>query len=169
MNIILTGMRGSGKSKIGRLLAEKLGREFIDLDAYIERFANKKITQLVEEHGWNHFRDLEKKAAKEVSQKDNLVISTGGGTFVDPENAEIMKENGTVILLTADIDVLEERIGRKNTRPALTTHENLKEELKEIWEERKDIYKKNADYVFDNSSQNPPESKIGDIIEMFHL
>lgn len=162
-------MRGSGKSKIGRLLAEKLGREFIDLDAYIERFANKKITQLVEEHGWNHFRDLEKKAAKEVSQKDNLVISTGGGTFVDPENAEIMKENGTVILLTADIDVLEERIGRKNTRPALTTHENLKEELKEIWEERKDIYKKNADYVFDNSSQNPPESKIGDIIEMFHL
>ncbi|OIP81963.1 shikimate kinase [Candidatus Peregrinibacteria bacterium CG10_big_fil_rev_8_21_14_0_10_44_7] len=165
MNIILTGMRGSGKSTLGKLIATKLGREFVDLDSYIERLANKKIAQLVDEHGWSHFRDLESQAAEEISKKNNLVIATGGGTFIDHENAKKLKSTGFVILLTATIEKLEERIAFDKNRPPLTNLKSLKEELETLWSERKDIYLANADLTYDNSIDLDPTSKADEIIE----
>ncbi len=166
MNIVVTGMRGSGKSTLGELIAAKLNMEFIDLDSRIEEMANKKVAQLVDEHGWSHFRELETQATKEISQKDNLVIATGGGTFLDPENAKRLKENGVVLLLVANTETLEKRIGFDPNRPALTDQKSLKEELKALWEERKDIYLKYADLTYDNSSDLDPTSKVDEIIEM---
>lgn len=159
-------MRGSGKTSLGELLAAKLGKKFIDLDDYIEELASKKIVQLVEDHGWDHFRELEKKAASEISQKDNLVIATGGGTFVDPENASNLKSNGFVILLTADIEKLAERIEFDPNRPPLTDHQDLKQELQQLWKERKDIYLKYADLTYDTSQDLDPTSKVDELIEL---
>jgi len=159
-------MRGSGKSTLGKLIAVKLGREFIDLDNRIEKLANKKIAQLVDEHGWTHFRNLERQVTGEISQKNNLVISTGGGTFIDPENAKKLKENGFVLLLTANIQTLEKRIGFDPNRPTLTDQKSLKDELEALWNKRKDIYLTNADLTYDNSSDLDPTSKADEIIEM---
>ncbi len=168
-NIILTGMRGSGKSTLGKLIAAKLNREFIDLDSHIERLANKKIAQLVEEHGWSHFRNLESQATEEISQRDNLVIATGGGTFLDKKNAQKLKKNGIVLLLTADTKTLTQRIKFDSNRPPLTDKKTLEAELEQLWEERKDIYIKNADLIYDNSHDLDPTSKIDEIIEMLPM
>lgn len=159
-------MRGSGKSTLGKLIATKLNREFIDLDSRIEHLANKKIAQLVEEHGWSHFRELEKQATEEISKKNNLVIATGGGTFVNPENAAKLKANGFILLLTADIKTLAKRIEFDSNRPPLTDQKSLEAELKQLWKERKEIYFANADLVYDNSNDIDPTSKADEIIEM---
>ncbi len=168
-NVVITGMRGSGKSTLGRLIAAKLGKDFIDLDDRIEELANKKIAQIVDEHGWTHFRNLESQVAEEISKKDNLVISTGGGTFLDPENTKKLKKNGFVLLLVASIEALEKRIGFDPNRPALTNQKSLKDELEALWNERKDIYLAAADLTYDNSSDLDPTSKVDEIIEMLPI
>ncbi|MFA6528872.1 MAG: shikimate kinase [Candidatus Gracilibacteria bacterium] len=165
-NIILTGMRGCGKSTLGEIIAANLGREFIDLDRYIERSVNKKIDQIVESHGWTHFRNLEEQAVSDIAQKNNLVISTGGGTLTNPKSAKLLKKNGFIILLTADIETLKKRIEFSKTRPPLTCHKSLKKELEQIWKERKSTYLKYADFVYDNSSDKDPEEKAEEIIEV---
>ncbi len=168
MNLVITGMRGTGKTTIGELLAAKLGRKFIDLDQYIED-NNGKIQDLVEEHGWTHFRELEKKATQEVSEMDNLVIATGGGTFIDPENASALKENGFVLLLTANTKTLANRIGFDPNRPALTDQGSLEAELEQIWTERQDIYLENADLTCDTSEDLDPSSSVDKIVEILPI
>lgn len=162
-------MRGSGKSTLGKLLAAKLGKDFIDLDDYIEKSASGKIAELVREHGWDHFRELEKKAAQEMAQKDNLVIATGGGTFLDPENTSNLKKNGFVILLTADIEKLAERIEFDENRPPLTDHKDLIAELKQLWKQRKEIYLGCADLTYDTSQDLDPTSKVDELMELIAL
>ena len=99
MNIILTGLRGSGKSTIGKLIAEKLKWKFIDLDIEIEKSANSKIKEIVETQGWEYFRTLESNMVKKISKRDKLVIATGGGTIIDPSNEKLLKKNGKIIYL----------------------------------------------------------------------
>ncbi|KKT02322.1 MAG: shikimate kinase, shikimate kinase [Candidatus Peregrinibacteria bacterium GW2011_GWF2_43_17] len=159
-------MRGSGKTAIGQMIAKKLRRDFIDLDVYIERTVNKKIIKIVEEKGWNHFRELEEQAVDNLSKTKNAVISTGGGTFINPANAKKLKKNGLVLLLTADLKTLEKRINFSRKRPPLTSQKSLKKELEQIWKERKKTYLKNADFVYDNSSDKDPEEKAEEILEM---
>lgn len=159
-------MRGSGKTVIGQAIAKKLGREFIDLDIYIERSANKKITKIVEERGFHHFRELETQAVDNLANTKNAVISTGGGTLINPKNAKKLKKNGLVLLLTADLKTLEKRINFSKKRPPLTSHKSLKKELEQIWKERKSTYLKYADFVYDNSSDKNPEEKAEEIIEI---
>ena len=166
MNLVLTGMRGSGKSKLGRLLAEKLGKKFIDLDEYIEELVNKKITQIVTEDGWEKFRELENQATKEVSKLDETVIATGGGTLMDPENAKLLKDHGFIIFLEVDLDVLEARISGASTRPALTSKTTLKEELQAIWEERKEIYRKHTNLTYNSSHNIDPSLKVDELIAL---
>jgi len=162
-------MRGSGKTAIGQIIAKKLNRDFIDLDAYIERLANKKITKIVEERGWNHFRELESQAVEDIAKTKNIVISTGGGTLINPKNAKKLKKNGLVLLLTADLKTLEKRINFSRKRPPLTSQKSLKKELEQIWAERKKTYLKNADFVYDNSSDKDPEEKTEEIIEILPI
>ncbi|EKD64127.1 MAG: shikimate kinase [uncultured bacterium] len=165
-NIILTGMRGCGKSTLGEIIAANLGHEFVDLDRYIERSVNKKIAQIVETHGWTHFRNLEEQAVADIAKRNNLIISTGGGTLTNEKSAKLLKKNGFIILLTADIETLKKRIEFSKTRPPLTCHKSLKKELEQIWEERKSTYMKYADFVYDNSDDRDPEEKAEEIIEI---
>lgn len=152
MNIIITGMRGTGKTKLGRLVAEKLGREFIDMDEKIEEETGKKISEMVEKHGWLYFRDLEKKMAKKIGELDNYIISTGGGTLMFKENIKTLKKNGIVILLKASVEKIKDRIKHKK-RPSLTGKDFVLE-LQEVWEQRKAKYEKAADIIVDVTSDD---------------
>lgn len=148
MNIILTGMRGSGKTSLGKRLAEKLGWVFIDIDHEIESKLNKKIDQYVKEEGWDAFRKIEKQVTSECAQKDQTVISTGGGTLMDEENANLLKQNGHVVLLERPLEKLRENLKQSHERPSLTGEQNALDELQTIWNERKDRYYAVADTVF---------------------
>ena len=96
VNVVLTGMRGTGKSSIGAVLAERLGFAFIDTDAAIEELAGCRIAEIVVRHGWNHFRALERQVVARTLPTDRQVIAAGGGTLIDEENAVRLKERGLV-------------------------------------------------------------------------
>ncbi len=145
MNIYLIGFMGSGKSTIGKLLAEKLGYRFVDTDEEIVKDTNLSIPEIFEKYGESYFRELETKKIKELSQMSNLIVATGGGLPVNPENMNIMRNSGKVIWLNIDFDTFLFRTKGDNNRPLLK--EDLKK-LKERFEYRKNFYSK-ADIVVD--------------------
>src|SRR3989338_10071603 len=93
-NIVLIGLMGSGKSAVGRTIAKKLGRRFIDTDRLIERQSGKTVQEIFFEQGEAAFRMLEKEATKKISQYIGIVIATGGGIIKDPENFKCLKQSG---------------------------------------------------------------------------
>lgn len=155
-NIYLIGMRGVGKSSIGQLLAEKLGKDFVDLDKKIEQKIGADISSFVQEQGWNSFRELEKEQVNEIILKTDLVVGTGGGVLMYFDNAEKLKNSGNLILLTAPLQILQKRLEGASDRPALTEGDFLSE-LEHIWNERKDRYHLFADKVVDTEGKNHEE------------
>lgn len=152
MNIILTGLRGSGKSKIGKLLGEKLRFKFIDLDKEIEKNENMSIKEIYETHGWKYFREKEKEAVKNLIGEDETIISLGGGTVVDLRNQKILKNLGTIIYLERSPEDCYKYLKKaKIERPPLTETADQLSELKKIYEERKDIYKNCSTYTIKRS------------------
>lgn len=152
-NIILTGMRGTGKSTLGKLLAEKMRWEFIDTDELIERQQNLKISEIIQKNGWKYFRNLEKKTAHLLSKKKRVVISTGGGFFLHSMNTKLMRKIGTVILLESDKKIIAKRISNDTNRPKLSNEKHLLNELKKVWKLRKNMYY-NASDIFINTSEH---------------
>lgn len=144
MKIVLTGMRGSGKTTIATLLGKKLGWQVLDTDALIEKTVKMPLADYIHKNGWPKFRAAEKRIVKKIATKDKVVIATGGGTLMNPENAKLLKKNGFVVLLTAPITVLKKRIAKTTNRPSLTGASPTAE-LKKVWLERKKIYEKIAD------------------------
>ncbi|MDD3861811.1 MAG: shikimate kinase [Candidatus Gracilibacteria bacterium] len=152
MNIILTGLRGSGKSKIGKLLSEKLNFKFIDIDKEIEKNENMSIKEIYEKHGWEYFRKKEKEAVKNLIGEDETIISLGGGTIVDPKNKKILKELGTIIYLERSPEDCYKYLKKAKTeRPPLTKTADQLSELQKIYEERKAIYKTCSTYTIKRS------------------
>lgn len=117
MNIYLIGMPGSGKSTIGKLLSERLGRTFIDLDHMIERDTMMFIDEMFEKYGEKTFREYETKALEAVSKCDELVVSTGGGIVTEKRNKAFMQ--GVVIYIDTELEIIEERIKNDFPRPLL--------------------------------------------------
>lgn len=154
-NIVLVGMRGSGKSTVGKLLAEKLGKTFVETDALIVQKAGKSIPEIVSEKGWDYFRDLESEAIREVSRGDNEVISTGGGAILRPENVAALKRNGMLVYLRASLETLRIRIAGNTDRPSLTGTKNAIDEMEEILLKRSPIYESTADIVIDTDTIDP--------------
>lgn len=174
-NLVLTGMRGTGKSKLGQKIAKTLKRKFIDIDREIERQERMPIRKIVDKKGWNYFRKIEKYVTRRVAKQSDIVISTGGGTIIDPENAKKLKKHGLIVLLTAPTEILATRIKQKESeaekRPALTKIGNTIKELDAVWEKRKETYQENADYVVDISQdsdnyKNDLKTKSKQIIEL---
>ncbi len=149
-NIILAGFMGTGKSVVGRLLAERLGRRFIDLDKEIEKKEKKPISQIFSEMGEPYFRKIEKEAVKGVSQLKDCIIAVGGGAIVDSENLEALKKNGIVICLLASIDAILERTKGTRKRPLLNV-EDPKERIETLLEYRAPYYAK-ADCQIDTTN-----------------
>jgi len=154
MNIVLIGMRGSGKTAVGRILAQKLGREFIEMDELIVQKAGLSIPEIVARHGWERFRDLEKEVTAEVAERDNIVNATGGGVVVREQNITKLKQNGLLVWLTASVDSLLQRIGEDDSRPLLVG-KNQREDIEITLAERQPLYRKAADITIDTENKMP--------------
>ena len=147
MNIVLIGYRGTGKSTVGRLLAARLGREFVSTDAEIVKRAQRTIPEIVAQQGWDYFRDLESDICRELASRDQLVIDTGGGAILRAQNVEVLKKDGTLFWLTASVETIAKRIGGDNQRPSLTGTKSFVDEIQDVLRERMPKYQAAADHV----------------------
>ncbi len=158
MRIYLIGMPGSGKSTLGKVLAERFQYRFIDMDSYIEQEACMFIDEIFQAFGEEYFRALEKNTLKEFLKEDDLIIATGGGIIKDKSNKELF--NGVCIYLNVDTDTLKQRLEESEiTRPVLK--ENTVEEL---FLQRKELYSYFADYEIDNTSMESAIQKIMEVL-----
>jgi shikimate kinase len=155
MNVILTGMRGTGKSSIGSALAAHLAFRFVDTDEVIETLAGQRIADIVGQHGWAHFRALEREAVLQCAAADRQVIAVGGGTLMDEVNAEQLKARGVVVLLLCSVSILQRRISGEHSRPSLTGQGSAVAELADVWESRRERYCAVADFTIDVSEETP--------------
>ena len=154
-NVILTGFMGTGKSSIGKMLATKLGRPFVDIDKKIEAETKLSIPKIFELYGEAHFRELEKSAVRELSKRRGLVIATGGGTVKDEENLCLLKSSGIVICLTTEPEEIFNRTARRGERPVLDSNGDERlATIKRLLAERKKFYDC-ADYQIDTTERSP--------------
>ena len=156
-NIVLTGIMGSGKTTVGKLLSEKLNMAFVDTDELIE---NKygKIPELFEK-GEEYFRKLEHDVVLEVSEMEGVVIATGGGVVKRKDNVDALKRKGVIFFLDRPLDDILSDI-KTSSRPLL---KNGKGKLVEIYNERYQLYKATCDVHVKNTSG--PEEAVADIIK----
>ncbi|MDE0020419.1 MAG: 3-dehydroquinate synthase [Candidatus Poribacteria bacterium] len=138
-NIVLTGFMGIGKTSVGKLIAEKTGRAFIDTDDLIEQRAGKSIPRIFAEEGESAFRDLETEAVQRAAQMQARVIATGGGAVMRPQNRKALRATGDVVFLDAEPEVILQRIRNDGTRPLLQT-ENPLERARALLKERRPVY-----------------------------
>ncbi|MFC1615635.1 shikimate kinase [Patescibacteria group bacterium] len=151
MNIALTGLRGSGKSSIGKILSKKSGWDFIDIDEEVEKAEGKKIKDIIEEKGWDHFRHREKEITQKLADNDNKIIATGGGTIIDSENAKALKRNSKIIYLYRKPEDCIRHILDDPNRPPLTNKESLTEEMNQLYVERNGHYCQNSFKIYQRS------------------
>jgi len=140
--VTLTGFMGVGKSRIGRELARALMLHFIDLDRYIERRTGISIPDIFRHLGEEAFRRMEKEAVRELVGKDYLVLSLGGGTFMDPESQKALLGRGPVVALWASPETILERAMRKPGERPLLQVENPLERIRTLLEARAPVYRK---------------------------
>ena len=148
LNISLCGMMGSGKSSIGKILANKLDYNFIDIDKMIEINAKKTIKKIFEEDGEGYFRDLEEKITINILEYKKTIISLGGGAITNNKIRNSIKKNSYNIYLNVDVDILTKRLQNSKTRP-LIYKKNLKKELIKLISIREKFYRK-ADLIIKN-------------------
>ncbi len=139
MNIVLIGFMGTGKTSVGKTIASKLGMSFVDMDQLIEEREKRKISDIFASNGEKYFRNLEFNLAKELSQQSNLVIATGGGVVLNPENIANFESSGIVFCLTATPEIIMERVAKETHRPLLEGDEKMRK-IMSILESRKELY-----------------------------
>ena len=155
MNVVLCGMMGVGKSTVGMKVAELMKRLWLDTDTAIsDRYGS--INDIFEYYGEAHFRNLESELTHELSEKDGLVISTGGGLVLKRENAELLKKKGKIFFLKASLDTLLTRVQGDDTRPLLK-NVNAKEKLQQLILERTPRYEHVADYKIETDGKSAEE------------
>lgn len=154
MNLVLIGYRAAGKTTVGRRLSAYLRRGFVDSDDMVEKHQGTTIGDIVRCHGWDYFRAIEREVISEVSNHDDLIISAGGGVVIDPENVKVLKRNGLIVWLKADVEVLLERMVRDIRsaieRPSLTGRGTLKE-FHEVLVQRGPLYERASEVQVDTS------------------
>jgi shikimate kinase len=148
-NIALTGFMAVGKSAVGRTLAKKLRRRFLDLDKVIEKAEGMKVRDIFAQKGQPYFRQREKEALAHVLQHGGQVIATGGGVIMDDENLKLLRERALLICLTASTDALVKRAGNGGKRPLLRGADR-KERIEELLREREAKYAQ-ADAIVDTT------------------
>lgn len=150
MNIFLIGYRCTGKTSVGMAIAKNINWRFIDADEYLTSNSGKTVAEIVEEGGWDHFRELEKRCLKEICSGNQQVIATGGGVVLLPENITKMKESGVVMWFSAEAKTIYVRMHQdtktSEQRPALTDSKNILKEIEETLSQRKSLYEKAMDH-----------------------
>ena len=150
-NIFLVGLMGAGKTTLGRQMAKRLGREFLDTDHEIERRTGVKIHLIFDIEGEQGFRDRETQMLAETSQRTGMVVATGGGIVLREENRDRLKNGGLVVYLHAKPQVLHERTRHDHNRPLLQVPDPLKK-LEELYSTRDPLYREVADIVVTSHS-----------------
>lgn len=158
-NLVLTGFMGTGKSRIGRILAENLDMPFIDMDRTLEQQQGKTVAEIFADYGEPFFRELEKQLCFELSQKSGQVIATGGGAFLSKANRALFAQD-SIFCLRAPYQVLAERLSRNSKRP-------LAANAYELWLERKQDYEKIFHQI--DSWKDPAEQIAARIQRLFEL
>jgi shikimate kinase len=152
-SIVLVGLMGAGKTCIGQRLANKLGMEFVDADAEIEAAADCTIEEIFERYGEQAFRDGERRVIARLLGDRPRVIATGGGAFCNAETRENVRGKGLSIWLKADVDVLLNRVSRRNNRPLLKGGDR-RETLERLVKERYPYYAE-ADLTVETGNESP--------------
>jgi shikimate kinase len=153
-NIALIGFMGTGKTVVGKALAEKLNKEFVELDALIEQKTGKSIPEIFQQDGEVAFRELEIEVTKDVSRKKNQVIACGGGIVLNKINIDRLKRESIIVHLTASPQVILKRTsGDGETRPLLNVSDKAGE-IRELLRFRKPFYERAADIKINTSKLN---------------
>lgn len=145
-NIFLVGPMGAGKTSVGRYLARELGKEFYDSDQEIEHKMGVTLTWIFDLEGMEGFRQREARVIAELSELDNVVISTGGGCIETPEVRDVLSQNGMVVYMEVSLDTQLKRLKKDKRRPQLQG-QNPQEVLIRLWEEREPVYEGVADFI----------------------
>jgi|SRR3989338_606458 len=156
MNIALIGFRGTGKTTIAKLLARKLDKKLVSIDEEIVKKTKLNIGKFVKKYGWDKFREVESEVTESLSDLDECIFDTGGGIVMRNENITNLKKNALIVLLTADVKTITNRLKNSKERPALTKSSYI-HEIKDVLHEREERYKKAADYTIDTSRLKPEE------------
>ena len=152
-NIFLIGLMGAGKTTIGRQIASELSLDFFDSDHEIEDRTGVTITHIFDIEGEEGFRRRETAALDELTQKKGIVLATGGGAILKPENRQFLMSRGTTIYLFADIDTLLERTSKDRNRPLLQTPDPHAK-LEELFAIRDPLYRETADVIIDTGKDS---------------
>jgi shikimate kinase len=157
MNLVLIGYRGTGKSTVAKLLADKLGMRVVSLDEEIVRQAGRSIPEIVAANGWPHFRDLESEVTKRFSERDHVIIDAGGGVILREENVVNLRRRGRLFWLRASVPVIVARIEGGTERPALTAGKSFTEEVEEVLRARTPLYEAAAHHQIDTDALSPEQ------------
>ncbi|WP_277656165.1 shikimate kinase [Seleniivibrio woodruffii] len=156
-NIYLIGFMGTGKSTVGRLLAEDFKMKFVDTDKMVEEMTGRTIGEIFEESSEAEFRKLETEVLRKITEEKGMIVSTGGGIVVTRGNLDLMKNSGHVFTLIADAHTIHERLKKDDTcRPLLEVAEPL-DEIKRLLFERAAFYI-NAHHIIETSDITPREA-----------
>ncbi|MCL5046798.1 MAG: shikimate kinase [Actinobacteria bacterium] len=161
-NLVLLGFMGTGKTTIGKRLANWLNCRFYDMDEEIERRMGMSISEIFARYGEPFFRDLEATVARELAATSGKVIATGGGVVINPENLAALRRRGWLISLVADPEIIYERVIQENNRPLLEG-DNLMDKIRKLLAARDKQYR-SADLVVDISNLST-EQIVGRITE----
>ncbi|MDD6990012.1 shikimate kinase [Ruminococcus sp.] len=161
-NIVLCGFMGCGKSTVGRNIARKTGKKFLDMDTYIEKKAGMTVSEIFDKYGESGFRDMEHEACKELSGMKDLIIASGGGAFTFERNVEVFKGKDTIVLLDVPLGVIKYRLRNDKTRPLLQRPDRDKA-MQELYDKRLPLYKSAADIVV--SGKNIPIKTAFSVID----
>ena len=152
-NIVLVGPMGSGKTSVGRRLACVLKRDFFDSDFEIVARTGVAIDHIFDVEGEEGFRNRETSMLADLCEISNIVIATGGGIVIKPENRELLKHNSFVVYLSSSVEQLVNRTARSKSRPLLERSTNREQTIKDILEARESFYQEVADIVIDTTGK----------------
>ena len=169
MKVYFCGMIGSGKTTIGKPLSAAMGLPFYDLDDEMDKLLGYSFHRLVRAQGWLPFRELEYRICKRFARKPRGVFGLGGGTVRYQWNRDVLKGTGLIILLTAPLEILIDRV-RAADRPRVNEATSLEEDIRLIWEAHAETYRQAADIHYDSSENSVAQevSELRAIINKWH-
>lgn len=155
-NIYLIGFMGVGKSTIGKILAEQMEGQLVEMDETIEAEQEMSINEIFAKYGETHFRDLESELVARIAQQENKVVSCGGGVVLREENVVNMKKSGTIVFLSATAESIYQRVRFSKNRPLLNGNMNV-EYIAGLMEKRRALYEGAADVTILTDGKEKPE------------
>lgn len=150
-NIVLCGFMGCGKSTVGKNIARKAGKKYVDMDHYIEQKAGMRVSEIFEKYGESRFRDMEHEACVELSEKKNLIIASGGGAMTFERNVAAFKNKDLIVLLDVPLETIKHRLHNDQKRPLLQRPDK-DEVMQRLYEQRLPLYKSAADITVEGRS-----------------